>query len=95
MFGPVLWRSGQSYRSERETVEEVSGSREEILAREHERRDEREVGSTIVPIDHHFTVKGIGPVILGIVRDGIVRRHQKLNVSPLGREVIVRSIQTS
>jgi hypothetical protein len=33
LFGPVLWRSGQSYRIERETVEEVSGSQEEILAR--------------------------------------------------------------
>lgn len=51
-------------------------------------------GPTLVPIDHHFTVRGIGPVILGIVRRGTVKRHQKLILHPSEREVIVRSIQT-
>lgn len=51
-------------------------------------------GPTLVPIDHHFNVKGIGPVILGIVREGTVARHQKLQLHPTGTTVSVRSIQT-
>ena len=51
-------------------------------------------GPTIVPIDHHFNVKGIGPVILGIVREGTVLRHQKLILHPTGKTITVRSIQT-
>ncbi len=65
--------------------------KEELLQSYEQFEDGR---STIVPIDHHFNVKGIGPVILGIVRSGTVKKHQKLILHPLGKEVLVRSIQT-
>lgn len=49
--------------------------------------------STIVVVDHSFSVKGVGEVILGFVRKGIVRKYDKLTLMPAGKEVIVRSIQ--
>ena len=48
----------------------------------------------IIPIDHFFNVKGIGPVILGIVRTGVVRKYDKLIIQPTEKPVIIRSIQT-
>ena len=46
-----------------------------------------------MPIDHFFNVKGIGTVALGCVTGGIIRRHDTLNVLPLKKTVLVRSIQ--
>lgn len=48
----------------------------------------------IISIDHFFNVRGIGPVVLGIVRNGIVNKHHKLELHPTGKQVLVRSIQT-
>ena len=50
-------------------------------------------GKTGVVIDHSFSVKGVGEVVLGVVRCGVVSKHQKLMLYPEGREVLVRSIQ--
>ena len=50
-------------------------------------------GKGIVPIDHHFNVKGVGTVILGYVAKGIVNRHDSLKVLPTERTALVRSIQ--
>jgi selenocysteine-specific translation elongation factor len=47
-----------------------------------------------VPIDNYFNVKGIGTVILGMVRSGKVSLHDKLMLEPLGKEVIVKGIQS-
>lgn len=49
--------------------------------------------STVVIVDHSFSVKGVGEVILGFVRKGIVRKYDKLTLLPANKEVIVRSIQ--
>jgi selenocysteine-specific translation elongation factor len=46
-----------------------------------------------VVIDHSFSVKGVGEVVLGFVRQGTVKKFQKLLLLPGGKEVIVRSIQ--
>jgi len=46
-----------------------------------------------VPIDHAFNVKGVGPVILGVVTNGIVQKHAMLNVLPGEKTAQVRSIQ--
>lgn len=48
---------------------------------------------TVVSIDHSFSVKGVGEVILGFVRQGVVHRHDVLRLMPLGKDVLVRSIQ--
>jgi selenocysteine-specific translation elongation factor len=46
-----------------------------------------------MPIDHFFNVKGIGTVALGCVVGGIIRRHDTLNVLPVQKTALVRSIQ--
>lgn len=50
-------------------------------------------GPVLVRIDHAFPVKGVGAVVLGVVRQGTVRAHDKLRLYPTEREVEVRSIQ--
>jgi selenocysteine-specific translation elongation factor len=46
-----------------------------------------------VPVDHAFNVKGVGVVVLGIVVNGAVQKHESLNVLPGGKSALVRSIQ--
>jgi len=46
-----------------------------------------------VPVDHSFNVKGVGVVILGVVVNGIVQKHETLNVLPGAKTAQVRSIQ--
>ena len=47
----------------------------------------------VVSVDHSFSVKGVGEVVLGLVRQGTVRRHDKLRLLPADKDVQVRSIQ--
>jgi selenocysteine-specific translation elongation factor len=46
-----------------------------------------------IPVDHAFSVKGVGVVILGIVISGVVQKHATLNVLPTTKTTQVRSIQ--
>ena len=50
-------------------------------------------GSTLIPIDHCFEVKGVGTVALGIVKRGEVTVHDKITAYPSGKEIEVKSIQ--
>jgi selenocysteine-specific translation elongation factor len=50
-------------------------------------------GAGAVPIDHHFDVKGVGPVVLGFVKRGVVKKHDELRVWPTKKVAQVRSIQ--
>jgi selenocysteine-specific translation elongation factor len=47
----------------------------------------------VVVVDHSFSVKGVGEVILGFVKKGILRKHDNLLLFPAKKEVVVRSIQ--
>ncbi len=51
------------------------------------------VAPPVVVVDHSFSVKGVGEVVLGFVKQGTVRKYDKLNLLPANKEVIVRSIQ--
>ena len=46
-----------------------------------------------VPIDHSFNVKGVGAVILGVVADGVIKKHDTVNVLPGTKTTQIRSIQ--
>lgn len=46
-----------------------------------------------VVVDHHFIVKGIGTVALGVVRWGQIHRHDKLRAYPTDKIAQIRSIQ--
>lgn len=50
-------------------------------------------GPVRIPLDHHFNVKGIGAVILGFVKQGVVKKHDTLQVYPTTKTCQVRSIQ--
>jgi len=49
--------------------------------------------SPVVVIDQAFSVKGVGEILLGFVKKGILKKHEKLSLMPTNKEVIVRSIQ--
>ncbi len=54
---------------------------------------EKKEGAVKIPIDHHFNVKGVGTVILGTVKRGVVKKHDELMVYPANKKVQVRSVQ--
>ncbi|HLF06157.1 MAG TPA: hypothetical protein VI893_03110 [Thermoplasmata archaeon] len=70
--------------------EEPEGVFRETL---YERAGTSAVGPTLVPVDHSFAVKGVGTVILGLVRSGQVTTHQTLQAYPGDKKIEVRSIQ--
>jgi len=47
----------------------------------------------VVVVDHSFNVKGIGEIILGVVKQGIIHKHDKMILLPAEKEVTIRSIQ--
>lgn len=50
-------------------------------------------GPTRIAIDHAFPVKGVGAVVLGVVRGGPLHAHDRLRLYPTEREVEAKSIQ--
>jgi selenocysteine-specific translation elongation factor len=46
-----------------------------------------------VPVDHSFGVKGVGVVILGVVANGVISKHDTVKVLPGSKTAQVRSIQ--
>ena len=55
---------------------------------------ERDTASPVlVVVDHSFSVKGVGEVILGFMKKGIVRKYDELTLLPANKRVMVRSIQ--
>lgn len=54
----------------------------------------RDISSpAIIITDHSFSVKGIGEVILGFVKQGIIKKHDVMMLLPANKEVMIRSIQ--
>jgi selenocysteine-specific translation elongation factor len=47
----------------------------------------------VVSVDHAFDVKGVGTVVLGVIKQGIIRIHDQLQVMPADINVTVKSIQ--
>ncbi|MFX1446658.1 MAG: GTP-binding protein [Promethearchaeota archaeon] len=50
-------------------------------------------GSVIIPIDHHFSIKGIGSVITGTIIKGKLNLNQNIDVIPVNTSGKVKSIQ--
>jgi selenocysteine-specific translation elongation factor len=46
-----------------------------------------------VPVDHSFNVKGVGVVILGVVANGEISKHDTTKVLPGAKTAQIRSIQ--
>lgn len=47
----------------------------------------------LVPIDHHFNVKGVGAVVLAVVKQGTLKKGETLHAFPDKVICLVRSIQ--
>ena len=74
--------------------DEPTTLREELLAEATQTASantEKETGT--VPVDHAFNVKGIGAVVLGVVSDGVIKKHDIMNVLPGAKTTQIRSIQ--
>ena len=54
--------------------------------------NEKETTGSVV-IDHSFKVKGVGSVALGIVANGIIKKHETVKVFPSTNTTQIRSIQ--
>ena len=50
-------------------------------------------GPTIINIDNIFNVKGVGVVILGILKQGVIKVHDELTLFPQKKTVTIKSIQ--
>ncbi len=50
-------------------------------------------GPVIIPIDHVFDVKGVGTVVMGVVKQGSVKVYYQLKIMPSGEDIVVKSIQ--
>ncbi len=62
----------------------------EHLAAAPERSSE---GQVLVPVDHHFDVKGVGAVVLGVVKQGVLPKSATLHAFPDKVICPIRSIQ--
>lgn len=68
--------------------------REDLLDLAEEfKREPGEVSDGTCPVDSHFNVKGVGTVVLGSIVHGTIRKHDKMRVLPLNREIVLKSIQ--
>ena len=47
----------------------------------------------MIPVDHAFDVKGVGTVVLGVVKQGTVKVYDQLRIMPAGSDIVVKSIQ--
>lgn len=50
-------------------------------------------GPVMIPVDHAFDVKGVGTVVLGVVRQGTVKAYDELTILPQNKDILVKSIQ--
>src|SRR5919206_4204470 len=50
-------------------------------------------GPVIIEIDHAFDVKGVGTVVLGMIKQGTVKIHDQLYIMPIAKDILIKSIQ--
>lgn len=68
--------------------------REELLTEASKQKPAETAGNVgTVPVDHAFNVKGVGAVVLGVVANGTIQKHNSLNVLPNSKTAQIRSIQ--
>ena len=74
-------------------ADEPTTIREELVAEATQTAADAKKDTGTVPVDHAFNVKGIGAVILGVVADGVVKKHDTMNVFSGTKTTQIRSIQ--
>jgi selenocysteine-specific translation elongation factor len=68
--------------------------REQLLVEAAQNRTSNETKTTgTVPVDHAFNVKGVGVVVLGVVINGSIKKHDSVKSFPGTKTALIRSIQ--
>jgi selenocysteine-specific translation elongation factor len=70
-------------------VDSVDQLKQEIATLKPENAD----GPVMIPVDHAFDVKGVGTVVLGVVKQGTVKVYDELVLMPGKKNILVKSIQ--
>lgn len=70
-----------------------SFNKDEDVGSKSDSPESSEFSTVFVSIDHAFDVRGVGTVVLGVVRQGTVRIHDQLKIMPADIDVVVKSIQ--
>ena len=52
-----------------------------------------DTNSVYIPVDHVFDVKGVGTVVLGSIKQGEIKTYDELEINPLNKPVVIKSIQ--
>ncbi len=73
-------------------VDNLDALKEEIAKIQPENNPEENV-ELILPIDHSFDVKGIGSVILGSIKKGMIKTYDQVKILPKDQIVTIKSIQ--
>ena len=68
---------------------DIESLKQSIKSRAPMKRD----GPTIINIDNIFNVKGVGVVVLGILKQGVIKVHDELTLFPQKKTVTIKSIQ--
>ncbi len=76
-----------------EGYEEFDGETATLRERLFEIPPVEQKGGPMVVLDQAFSVKGVGTVVLGFVREGEIRKHQEMIAYPKGKRSVIRSIQ--
>jgi selenocysteine-specific translation elongation factor len=50
-------------------------------------------GPLVIAVDHAFDVKGVGTVVLGVIKSGTVKTYDELVLTPSMKPLLVKSIQ--
>jgi selenocysteine-specific translation elongation factor len=50
-------------------------------------------GECLIHIDHAFNVKGVGTVVLGVIKRGAVKTFDHLKLLPSAKDILIKSIQ--
>ena len=70
-------------------VADMNAAKEKVLALQRGEPGE----SPLALVDKAFSVKSVGNVALGVVKSGVIKKHDKLFLLPEKKEIEVRSIQ--
>ncbi|MEM0151185.1 MAG: EF-Tu/IF-2/RF-3 family GTPase [Thermoplasmata archaeon] len=76
----------QNYLTSRKNIENIL----DFLQSLGERIEE---GEGYVVVDQSFSVKGVGTVVLGFVKEGSIKKHQELRIFPGQKSTEIKSIQ--
>jgi len=87
-LGPLI---GNTILERWEIFDDISKLREHLASLERVGGGEK----LRIVIDHFFMVKSVGLVVLGTLKEGEIKKYDKVFLNPGGKEVLIKSIQVN